>query len=80
MSDLSAIEKILENAEISKCWYSIGKLQEDTLCILQEKDGIHIFIFERGCKHRESVYITTNEALKAIKEFFSKSESIKLGS
>lgn len=80
MSDLSAIEKVLKTAEISKYWYSIGKLQEDTLCILQEEDGIHIFIFERGHKHGESIYATVNEALKAIKEFLPESESIKLGS
>ena len=80
MSDLSAIEKVLETAEISKHWYSIGKLQEDTLCILQKEDGIHIFIFERGYKRREGVYTTINEALKAIKEFLPESESIKLGS
>lgn len=80
MNNLSAIEKILETAEISKHWYSIGKLQEDTLCILQKEDGIHIFIFERGHKHREGVYTTINEALKAIKEFLPESESTKLGS
>ena len=80
MNNLDIIKNTLEVAEVSKYWYSIGKLQEDTLCIMQEDDGIHIFMFERGRKTRESVHTNINEVLKTIKKFLPKTESIKLGS
>ena len=53
---IKKIKQILEEAKLPKRWYSINKPTENRLSIMNESDGIHVFVPERGDKTGEHIY------------------------
>ena len=53
---IERVQQILEEARVPKFWYSIGEPQECRISIIDEDDGIHVFIPERGDKTGERIY------------------------
>ena len=74
MNKLEIIEKVLKDNNISPYWYSINKPKEDTMCIMQEDDGIHIFVAQRGVRSNETIHTNVEEALEAISQFLPREE------
>ena len=60
----SIIQKILKKAQVPPTWYSIAKPFECRLSVTDEKDGIHVFIPERGERIGENIHHDWYEAIK----------------
>lgn len=69
ISSIKIIEGVLETAKVPQYWYRISKPIEDTACITKEKDGIHVFIYERGRRKSESTHKTWYKAILAFSRY-----------
>ncbi len=65
----SIIQKILKKAQVPPTWYSIAKPFECRLSVTDEKDGIHVFIPERGERIGENIHHDWYEAIKDIADY-----------
>ena len=69
-SQVNQIQKILQNADVPKQWYSINEPFECRVSIVPDYDGIHVFVPERGRRTGEKTYPDWYDAIKDIAEFF----------
>lgn len=69
ISSIKIIEGVLERAEVPQYWYRISTPIEDTACITREKDGIHVFIYERGRRKSETKHNTWYKAILAFSKY-----------
>ena len=54
-SPIKIIDDILREAKLPECLYSINQEKEGRICVVEEHDGLHVFIFDRGVRCAEGV-------------------------
>ena len=77
-SPIKIIESVLKKAGIPQHWYSIAKPFECRTSIIQQDDGLHVFIPERGERVGEQVFQDWFDAVVCIANNFELSATNRL--
>lgn len=70
IDSLKVIKRALEANNIPMYLYTIGNEEEDKTCIVQEENNIHVFVYQKGKRGRQSVHAEPLSALMAIANTF----------
>jgi len=70
------MENELKNNNIPKSAYSIGKIEDENLCLLKENEIFEVFYYERGLKNSLKKFLNEEAAchyfVEELKSWFEK--------